>query len=91
MEKKIYNPFAKGFWKKDNLFNMEAYGKFKSDIEKIKQDKKDTASLENKLSSLGKKLTIGLTIPILLTIFLGVIGLIIGIVIFISIFFVSKK
>lgn len=95
MKNKIYNPFTKEFWTKENMFNMEAYEKAKKELEEHKNNKdtidKKMSNIGDKMVSLGKKLTLGLTLPIILTVILGPLGLIIGIIIFFAIFFGGNK
>lgn len=86
--KKVYNPFKKAYWTKDNLLGTE------EEREKLSQAMKDAKvaaaeskaksdNVSKKLSGIGWKLTLMITVPLLLTIFLGVIGFVIGAVIFI--------
>lgn len=94
---KVWNPFKKGYWTKENLSPDVQSAKAtmkeaKEEFKKIDWNEKTDAQIKaekvgNKISRIGWKLTLGVTIPILLTVFFGVFGLIIGIIIFCLVMF----
>lgn len=97
--KKVYNPFNKQYWTKDNLkpdvkTAKAALLEAKEELNKIDWKEKSESQIKaekigNKISRIGWKLTFALTIPIILTLFIGVPGLIIGIIV--AAFFFKKS
>jgi hypothetical protein len=79
---KVWNPFSKAYWTKENLFGTaEERQKVKEAFAEIGKENKGE-KVGKKVSSIGWKLTWMITIPILLTAFFGIIGMIIGAIIF---------
>lgn len=84
--KLIWNPFKKGFWKKDNLMPPENRAELKEAWGEVKESARKDKDSENvpigkKITRLGIGLTFAITIPLLAFLIAGFLGLFIGLII----------
>ncbi|MDQ0254941.1 putative membrane protein [Evansella vedderi] len=95
--KKVWNPFKKAYWTKENLgIDKASLDKVKAEMKQAKEESASTQAKANdagkKISGIGWKLTLMLTIPLILTVFFGVVGMVIGAIIFLlTLFSLFKK